>query len=119
MNPYLPLAALVALILVGAGGFFYGGHVREAEMVAKQAKADEIRRNTIADAREGAAQAIAAIDIKQVTIRQRVETEVRENVVYRECVNSDAGLRLINEALTGKAQPVGGSELPGTPASDR
>lgn len=120
MNPYLPMAILLGLIATGAGGFFYGGHVREAEITADQAKEAEIRKQTRDDAMEGAAKAIAGIEIKQVTIRQRLETEIREKPVYTstDCNITPIGMQLINQALTGATQPIDNSKLPGTPATN-
>ena len=36
MNPYIILAIVCAIGSAGAGGFLYGGHVKESEMIAKQ-----------------------------------------------------------------------------------
>jgi|GEM_PF-1372175 hypothetical protein len=118
MNPYLPLAILVALLLTGTGGFFYGGHVREAEITAREAKEKEIRQQTRDDAREGAADAISKIEVKNVVVNQKLQTEIREKPVYRDCVNTPGGLQLINEALTGQPQPADNSKLPGTAATE-
>lgn len=118
MNPWVIVMAIGALLLVGAGSFKYGAHTKENQMLADQKRADDIRRETVDAAREGAAAAIAAIDIKRVTIQQRVETEVREKLVYRDCVNTDVGMQLINEAITGQAQPAHHGELPGTAATN-
>jgi hypothetical protein len=60
---------------------------------------------------EAAAKAIARIEVKNVTIRQRLETEIREKPVYRDCRMDADGLRLVNEAITGTA-PAGDRELP-------
>jgi hypothetical protein len=118
VNPWVILMAVGALLIVGASSFIYGGHVKENAMIANQAKADRIRKETVEAAREGAAIAISQIKIKNVTIRQNLETVTRENVVYRECRHDASGLRLLNEALTGATQPVDNGSVPGTATAD-
>jgi hypothetical protein len=59
------------------------------------------------------ARSIARIEIKNTTIQGRVQTIVRENIVYRDCRHAPGGLRDVNEALTGRAEPAGDGKLPG------
>lgn len=44
---------------------------------------------------------IAAIRVMHTTVHQRLQKEVRENVIYRECIASDRVLSLTNAAITG------------------
>lgn len=66
-------------------------HVKDAELIKRAARAAEV----------AAAQAIQAIEIKHVTIRQNLEKELTRDVVYRDCIASDRVLELTNQTLTG------------------
>jgi uncharacterized protein HemX len=108
MNPYLIIAALVAVLAAGAGGFKLGAE----HEIAAQAR----EQNHIAEAVDAAtavsAQAIAAIKPKYTTIRQELEREIRTETVYADCRHSPDGLRLLNQALNGGAAAAGGGKLP-------
>ena len=108
MIPGLLIAALLAII-----GAFYGGTQYGADAeIAKQKKLDDVVRDVKEAAQQGAAAAIAANRPRNVTIKQETEREIRENTVYRDCRATPAGVRLVNEALTGQPQPAGDSQLP-------
>lgn len=49
-------------------------------------------------AMQGAAKEIAKIEIKQTNITRQVETHIRTEKVYQECVHSDDAYKLILEA---------------------
>lgn len=71
-------------------------------------------------AQEAAAEAIAGIKVRHVTIRQELEKEIRENVVYRDCAASDRVFQLSNEAITGKPfKRTDDSGVSGTAGPDR
>jgi hypothetical protein len=106
MNPYAPLIALLVIVGAGVGGFFYGGHVREAEIVAKQSRDADLIRETREAAALGAADAIAKIEVRHVTVREKTEVQLRDNPVYRDCVADDRLHELVNEAITGEARPA-------------
>lgn len=112
MNPYALLAAglLWVASLAGTAAWFYGAG-RDSEK-ADQAEIDRARAETREAAQQGAAAAISQIEIKHTTIRQRVETQIREKPVYRDCRHEPGVLLDINEAITGRREPAGGSELP-------
>lgn len=119
-NPWVLLA--IALVLVASHGAvgWKSYHVGQDALIAQQAREDKIEERTRKAAMEGAADAISKIEVKHVTIRQKAETVIRKEPVYTECVNSDDGLRLINEALRpGTAvQPAGEGKLPGSSRAD-
>lgn len=92
----------IALLAVGLiGGWTANGWRYKAE------------RNTAAEAERAAlsavAEELAKLEVKHVTIRQEVQREVIEKPVYRDCKHDSDGLRLINEAITGR--PAGKVEL--------
>lgn len=95
---YIIIAVFVAA-LVG-GGYYQGRVDGENKAVAEQSKEDKLVEKVRADAMAGAADAISKIEIKQTTIQGRLQKEIVNNVVYRDCVHSPDGLRNLNDALT-------------------
>ena len=115
MNAYL-LAGLIAAGFCGTiGAFFFGrAEGREIEREHQQQTAlliQQVKTEMLASA----SQAIGKIEMRQQTVRQEVQTLVREVPVYRDahCVNTPDGLRLINAALTGAAESPDPGQLPG------
>jgi uncharacterized protein HemX len=107
MNPYLIIAALVAVLAAGAGGFKLGAD----HEIAAQAREQNHIAEAVDAANTASAQAIAGIKVINKTIQNEVQREVQNNIVYRDCKHSPDGLRLLNEALTG-SKPTGDSKLP-------
>lgn len=99
------------LYAIGAGvavavAVFYGGFkAGENSVEANNARVDAAIMSTRNAAMEGAANAIAANKPISMTITNEVQREIRTNTVYATCLNTAAGLRGINEAITGK-RPV-------------
>lgn len=113
MNPWLLLGAGALWVATTAGAFWYGTGVGRDGEIADRAKVEEAVRETRKLAMEGAADAISRIVVRNTTVQGRVETIIRDNPVYRECVHGPDQLRNINEALTGRAGPAGGGGVPG------
>lgn len=116
-----------AWLLVGAGaivitnaatGYFMYGAGGDACQAKHTDNAELIRQASDA-AQEGAAKAIAAQRPRNVTIKQETEREIQTHVQYRDCRASADGLRLANEALTGRPEPAGAGKLPGTDTPER
>lgn len=104
INPYAIIGALVlwGASLAGTGWWFYGTgrdvvESRHAAIALAESKARD-------QALQAAAEAIAKIEIKQQTIVKKVQHEVQTNTVYRDCVVPADGVRLLNDAISGKAQ---------------
>lgn len=96
MNPWPILLAVILVVAGAAGGWKAANDHRDAlELREAQGKAQAL---------EATAQAIAKIDVRNTTIRQTVETQVREVPVYRDCHNTPEVLGTINEALRGAAK---------------
>lgn len=108
MNPWLLLAAVVACI----GSFFYGQRMGEESAEARAAREERIATTAREAGQRGAAEEIAKIKPRNVTIRQELEREIQTNTVYRDCRVPAGGVRLANDALTGRAERSGGGELP-------
>ena len=106
MSIYAQIAAvLIALIVAAGGGLRVGLKLKQGEWDAA----------TVADAKgreesmQAAAMAIAAMIPAQAKTTERVTHEVKTNAVYRDCVVPAAGLRLLNDSITGAAtEPAGG-----------
>lgn len=117
MNP--ALLALLGMALSFAGGTWYGTGLGEDREFAKRAREDAIVTKASEAAQLAAAGEIAKIKPRNITIRQELDREIQTRVEYRDCRHGPDGLRLINEALTGRVQPVGGGELPRTDSAVR
>ena len=109
MNPWLILAAVGATI----AAFFYGQHVGEQGAEAQAAREERIAKVATEAGQKGAAEAIAKIKPRNVTIRQELEREIQTNTVYRDCRVPAGGVRLANDALAGRPEPASGGQLPG------
>lgn len=107
------LATLGAVIVAAMGGTAWKAyHLGQDSILARQARDDRIRFETLQLAQQAAAEEIRRIEVKNVTIRQRVERETRIEPRYSDCVNTDGVMQSVNSALTGSAVPAGSGELP-------
>lgn len=95
LNKWLA-ATLGAVLAVGAAGV-QGYRIGRDSVIASQASAEAIRMETLHLAQMAAAEEIARIEVRHVTIRQQAETTLREIPVYRDCVN-DAGVSSLLDA---------------------
>jgi len=114
MNPYVIIAALLAVMGAGFGGFRLGVDHEKASQVDKQQMVAE----AVEAANLAAATAISKIRTTNRTILQEVERETRTNTVYVDCRHTPAGLSGVNSALTGAERP-GGGQLPPADAPAR
>lgn len=110
-SPYVLLASVCAVLIAIGGAFGYGVHVGKDSEIAAQARAADAETRAMNAAAVAIANGIADIQVKQVTIRQEVEHDVRTNTIYRECHHSVDGLRDLNAALTNTV-PAGGGGVP-------
>jgi len=115
MNPYITIAALLAFMGAGWGGFRLGVDHEQAA----QARTLQLVTTAVDAANQASAKAISQIKINNTTIKQEVEHETRTHTIYASCHHSDSGLQLVNAALTQTwPDTVGTGQLPasGTPA---
>lgn len=111
MSPYAALAA-VALLAASHGAtawWMYGAG--KDSVIADQAHDAETAREAREAALQTVAQALAAQETRNVTITQRLEQQVREVPVYRDCVLPAAGLRDLNAAITGRDESAGAGDM--------
>jgi uncharacterized protein HemX len=108
----LLVAALWAASALGSGWWAYGAG-RDAEIAtqAREAKASQASRDA---ALQAAAKAIARIEVKNVTIRQPLETIVRTEQVFRDCRSGPDAVRLLNSTpgIAAAASAAGDGKLP-------
>lgn len=109
---YLYAAVTIALVVShGAVAYWQYGQGKDS-CEAAAAREERIAKIAYDKAQEGVAGEIAKMEIKHVTIKQRVERETREVPVYRDCRHSPGGMLGVNQALSGKPVSPGNSELP-------
>lgn len=96
------LIALVVCLATGAGSGYAGWTFSRDYHAAKAVEIQKIIEDTARVGREAAATAISGIEVKNVRITQKLETEIREKPVYRDCVADDSVFALTNEAITGQ-----------------
>lgn len=101
LNPWV-IGGVVALLVASHG--YVGLKAYKAgqdKVVAETARLidNEVRVRDAAIA--GASEAIARLEVRNVTIRQKAETIVREREVYRDCKMGADLLTLVDAALTG------------------
>lgn len=112
MSLLSPSAWLIAAaILIGA--FSSGVSVGKRWEEGRQA----VENNHVAEAVDAAlsasAEAIAKLKVKNTTITNEVQHEIRTNTIYSDCKLTDRGLQLANQALDPSgAFSVGEGKLP-------
>lgn len=118
-NPWVLLG--IVLLWIASGGWAYWQGVSDGETreIAKQSKIEEVTKAVQEAAQQGAADAIAKIEIKHTTVKQKFAAETVTHLMYRDCVHSPAGLRLVNEAITGKPDPTTAGTVRGALPADR
>lgn len=115
MNPYILLGAGILAVSLAVGGFTFGVKYQRGQ----EARAEQLIAKVREEAQRGAAEEIAKIKVVNTTVKQQLETQIREREVYRNCKLDDDSFRLLNDALSGRApQPAGSRELPGTDSTD-
>lgn len=99
----------IAVVTVGAyaSGRIDGSRLAEAT----QAREERIAQVVTEKANDAAAKAIAAIGVRNVTLRQTLQKEVIREPVYVDCQHSPIGLQSVNDALANKAVAPGNGEL--------
>lgn len=108
MNPlsWIRVAEGVLALLILAGAVHLGMVIKQgewdADVVSKQKGEDA--------ALKAAAEAISHIKVTSEKYIQPLQTEIRTNTVYAECVHSPDSLRNLNALITG--EPVDGGSLP-------
>lgn len=102
----IPSNYLFVLFVVAAlSAFFYGTTVGRDHELARRAKDEAIIARVVEASQQAAATAISKIDIRQTTIRQRTEVQIRDHEIYRDCRNTDLSIGLLDAARANSAAP--------------
>lgn len=103
LNPWLILICVLAFVGSVGGSYLKGRSDGKDIERSEQLTQSAIREQTMRDAQEGAAKAIAQIEVKNVTVKQQLETRIVEKPVYKDCEADDDVFRLTNESIVGAA----------------
>lgn len=119
LNPWLYVTLGVVVAGGLAGAYVKGRSDGRAVIIAKQAREDQIRMETLQLAQLAAAEEIAKISVTHTTIRQKAEVVTRENVIYRDCRNDVVVIGLLDAARENRApsEPSGDRVVSGAGAS--
>ena len=93
MIQYKLLAGLVLIAAALSGTFMAGYMVAEG----RQAKLELVASKAATEAATIAAKAIAAIDVKQVTINNKVKEIIKTELLYTECRHTEEAYHQILE----------------------
>lgn len=121
INPYSLLAIAGAWAVSVAGASYWAYGAGQDKEIAAQARESKASVQAAEIAARVSAEAIARIEIKNVTVRQALEREVVTRDVYRDCRTGNTALQLLNSTpgiATTATQPVGGGKLPEVTATD-
>lgn len=104
----------IAIAVAAACGAAYVKGRADGRAVERDKHAGElsIEARASAAAASAAADAISRIEVKHVTIRQALETQVREVPVFRNCHLPADSLRNLNAALTGAEPAAAAGNVP-------
>lgn len=116
-NPWVLLAAVLALGASHTYAYVKGGTSRENSILAEQKRQDEL----VQKIQQSTAQQLAQIEIVNKTIYQRATREVIEKPVYRDCHHDADTLGMLNSALTNtaSAESTGDSVVSGADTTSR
>lgn len=108
------LIGILTLVISGGAVFYKGVQVGKEIEIAHLKKIDDATQSVKKDAMDGAAAAIAKLEIKHETIIKPLRTEVVTQTEYRDCHHTPDGLRALNDALTNGdgSEPVDSGQLP-------
>ena len=116
------LIGLLALAAASIGSFFYGMQVGVDKTEAQSAREERLVRESVDKAVDAAAIAISKIEVKNVTVTQKLQREVIEKPVFRDCRSGPDAVGLFNSALAADATegPASGDHsLPSKDTADR
>lgn len=106
IRAYEAIAFAIGFLLIIAAVSIKAYRLGETQTEARY-QAKELAEQAAKDrALDAAAKAIAQINVTQQTIVQKVQHEVETKTVYRDCLIPSDGVRLLNDAIAGKAEPA-------------
>jgi hypothetical protein len=114
INPYVLLAVVLFYTgSIGAVGF-KAYDLGQDNLLAEQALKKDTERTTREITLQATAEMIAKLRPEHQTINRKVETIVREKLVYRDCVSDPGVERMLDDARAGRTavRPSGDRVLP-------
>jgi len=119
MNPWALLGILLAVGALTGGAYWQGRRDGENSEIASRQRVEDVRTAATEAAASAVAAGIARIEVKNTTIRQTLEREVRENTVYRDCRSGPGPVGLLNatEGIAPAASAPGDGKLPASGAA--
>src|SRR5690606_14939186 len=96
----LVVAWLASLAMAAGGAGLYAWDARGDKCELDGLRIDQAATAARDAAIDAASKAIAGIDVKHTTINRKVEREVIEKPVYRECRHTPETFEAIKEAMT-------------------
>ena len=107
LTPWLLIAWFISAVVVGGTGYIKGKNDAQAE----QASQELLIAKAAQEAQQATAEVIAQIKVTNKVINKEIQRETRTVPVYSDCRNSESGMQLINNALTG-TKPASDVKLP-------
>jgi len=113
MNIYA-IIGLVITLAAALGTSHFGAYRAGINSEKVKQQAESVLIDKVKDAAiVASAEAIAKIEVKNVTNQQIIRQQIKTNTVYRECKHTPDGLRAVNEALTApERRSTSDSQLP-------
>lgn len=103
MNQYTILAIVVASIAAMGGSYWQGRQDGRNACQAQESRDTEVARIAGTAAAASAAEAISKQEVRHVTVTQKLQREVIEREVYRDCRSGPGAVELFNSAIPGAA----------------
>lgn len=112
LNPTVLLTLLASTLASAGAAFFFGMSVQKDRSVAQEARDKQVAEI----ASKAAASAINKIEVRHVTVQNKVEREIVEKPVFRDCKSGPDLVRDFNSTIAG---PDGAAdrELPAADAA--
>lgn len=110
----ISLIGLIISASISTYTYYLGREDGAAAQIASQKTAEDLINKVKEEFDQSVATRIANIRVTHTTVQGRLVRETSTNTVYRECEHSDAGMQLINDALTNSSRTIssGNSQLP-------
>jgi len=120
VNPWVLLAGLLAVLAAAGGAYVQGRADGRDACQAAEARDQHVATVASAAAAASAAEAIAKLEVKHVTVRQKLEREVVTKEVFRDCRSGPDALRLFNDSIppTGTEPSTDRGKLPAANPAD-
>jgi hypothetical protein len=97
INPWIIIGIIVAVLGAGGSGYMKGRLDQKNAAVVKAEKQRTLQETI----ERGVAEGVSQMKVEHTTIRQKLETVVRENYHYIDCKLDPTALGLLNDVLTG------------------